>query len=91
LQQIGLSPDMRFNDDELEEYIIIKAIRDYNHCKFSSTELFLMEGIIKDVFTGSVNDIDLLKSDYGNLKELILQSFITEKLDYSKTMNAKCF
>jgi len=90
LQQIGLSPDMRFNDDELEEYIIIKAIRDYNHSKFSNTELYLMEGIIKDVFTGSVSDIDLLKSDYGNLKELILQSFITEKLDYSKTMNAKC-
>ena len=36
---------MRFNDDELEEYIVIKAIRDYNHCKFSSTELFLMEGV----------------------------------------------
>jgi hypothetical protein len=68
---------MRFDDDTLEDYIMIKAIRDYNFSKFSQIELYLIEGIIKDVFIGSVNDIDLLKSDYGQLKELILQSFIT--------------
>jgi hypothetical protein len=68
---------MRFDDDALEEYIIIKAIRDYNFSKFSQIELYLIEGIIKDVFIGSVSDIDLLKSDYGQLKELILQSFIS--------------
>ena len=67
---------MHFDDDELEEYIIIKAIRDYNHSKFSNQELFLIEGVIKDVFTGSVSELDLLQSDYGNLKELILQSFL---------------
>jgi hypothetical protein len=67
---------MQIDDDLLEEYIIIKAIRDYNHSKFSNVELFLIEGVIKDVFTGSVSELDLLQSDYGNLKELILQSFI---------------
>jgi GTP1/Obg family GTP-binding protein len=36
-----------------------------------------------------VSDIDLLKSDYGQLKELILQGFISQKLDYSQTMNKK--
>ena len=56
---------MRYDEDTLEEYIMIKAIRDYNHSKFSQTELYLIEGIIKDVFIGSVSDIDLLKSDYG--------------------------
>ena len=54
---------MQIDDDLLEEYIIIKAIRDYNHSKFSNVELFLIEGVIKDVFTGSVSELDLLQSD----------------------------
>ena len=58
-------------EEELEEYIILKAVRDYNHSKFATEEHVIIEGIIKDIFQGAVPDLDKPVQDYGNLKEAI--------------------
>jgi hypothetical protein len=39
---------------ELEEYIIVKAVKDFNTSKFSADMLHSINGIISDVFLGSV-------------------------------------
>jgi hypothetical protein len=41
---------MQYDEEELEEYIILKAVRDFNHSKFATEEHIIIEGIIKDVF-----------------------------------------
>lgn len=70
-RQIGIDPDQHYEEEELEEYIILKAVRDYNHSKFATEEHILIEGVIKDVFQGAVPDLDKPVQDYGNLKEAI--------------------
>ena len=50
LKQIGLEPDTTYSEEELEEYIILKAVRDFNHSKFATEEHIMIEGIIKDIF-----------------------------------------
>lgn len=57
---------------ELEEHIILKAVKDFNTSKFSRDQLFGIEGIINDVFLGSAPPIDLDRNDYSNLQELVL-------------------
>jgi len=49
-RQIGIFPEQDYDEDELEEYIILKAVRDYNHSKFSQDDHIIIEGIIKDIF-----------------------------------------
>ena len=49
-KQIGIDPANHYEEAELEEYIILKAVRDYNHSKFSLDDHIIIEGIIKDVF-----------------------------------------
>lgn len=66
-RQIGIDPDQVYEEEELEEYIILKAVRDYNHSKFAAEEHLLIEGAIKDVFQGSVPDLDKPVQDYTNL------------------------
>jgi hypothetical protein len=39
-----------YEEEELEEYIILKAVRDYNHSKFAEADHIIIEGVIKDVF-----------------------------------------
>lgn len=48
--QIGIDPDQNYDEEELEEYIVLKAVRDFNHSKFAFTEHILIEGAIKDIF-----------------------------------------
>ena len=43
---------MRFNDDELEEYIVIKAIRDYNLSKLYWIYYFICTIVSISVSTG---------------------------------------
>ena len=50
LAQIGIDESEDITENELEEYIIIKAIKDYNCSKFSRDQLANIEGIITDVF-----------------------------------------
>ena len=53
MAQIGLTDDLVDVDElELEELIIIKAIKDFNCSKFSRDHLLSIEGIISDVFKG---------------------------------------
>lgn len=49
-RQIGIDPDITYEEEELEEYIILKAVRDFNHSKFAIEEHIIIEGIIKDIF-----------------------------------------
>ena len=56
--QIGIDPDVAYSEEELEEYIVLKAVRDFNHSKFATTEHILIEGAIKDIFQGAVPDLD---------------------------------
>lgn len=88
-RQIGIDPEQEYQEDELEDHIILKAVRDYNHSKFATDEHIIIEGIIKDVFQGSVPDLDAPIQDYGNLQQAIHQSFELCKLDYTKTMKVK--
>lgn len=74
-RQIGIDPEQHYEEEELEEYIILKAVRDFNHSKFATEEHIIIEGIIKDIFQGSVPDLDKPIQDYGNLKEALHQSF----------------
>lgn len=57
-KSIGLNPDYERSEEELEEYIILKAVRDFNHSKFSAEEHIIVEGLIKDVFQSAIPDLD---------------------------------
>jgi hypothetical protein len=57
-RQIGIDPEIQYDEEELEEYIILKAVRDFNHSKFAIEEHIIIEGIIKDIFQGAVPDLD---------------------------------
>jgi hypothetical protein len=48
--QIGLDDLAEVEEVELEELIIIKALKDYNCSKFSQDQLTNIDGIINDVF-----------------------------------------
>lgn len=58
---------------ELEELIIIKAIKDFNCSKFSRDHLLSIEGIITDVFKEQENL--MVKSEYSCLGDLVRASF----------------
>ena len=81
----------KLTEVELEDYIIVKAVKDYNTSKFSHDMLNSIEGIIADVFLGSVPKLKAEGSNYSNLTELVFSSFMTHKLDYNKKMNEKAF
>lgn len=57
-KQIGLNPDSTYEEEELEEYIILKAVRDFNHSKFAGQDHIIIEGVIKDVFATAVPNLD---------------------------------
>lgn len=87
MKQIGLRAKEKISEIELEEYIIVKAVRDYNTSKFSHDMLHNINGIISDVFMGSVPKLSPNGSDYSNLTELVFASFNQHKLDFSSKMN----
>lgn len=43
-------------EGDLEEYILIKAIRDYNTCKFAHIEHSSIDGILRDVFIDKLSN-----------------------------------
>jgi len=88
-RQVGLDVTEHYDEDELEEYIILKAVRDYNHSKFAADDHVIIEGVIKDVFQNAVPDLDAPNVDYGNLREAIEQSCDFHKLDPSKTLKLR--
>ena len=88
-RQVGLEPSEDYDEDELEEYIILKAVRDYNHSKFAADDHVIIEGVIKDVFQSAVPDLDAPNVDYGNLREAIDQACEFHKLDPSKTLKLR--
>lgn len=92
-KQIGINPSANITERELEEYIILKAIRDYNHSKFPQSEQVIIEGIIRDVFSNNTRVKNLEKpiQDYGALKELVVQSFADQRLDYSRGQEIKAY
>ena len=67
MKQIGLKGDARMSETDLEERIILKAVKDFNTSKFSRDQLSGIEGIINDIFMGSAPPINLDKNDYSNL------------------------
>lgn len=75
MKQIGLKANQRVTEVELEEYIIVKAVKDYNTSKFSHDMLNSINGIISDVFLGSVPKLQPEGSNYSNLTELVFASF----------------
>lgn len=62
-------------EEELEEYIIVKAVKDYNTSKFSHDMLHQINGIISDVFLNATPKLRPDGSDYSNLTELVFASF----------------
>lgn len=91
MKQIGLKPTQKMSEVELEEYIIVKAVKDYNTSKFAHDMLHSINGIISDVFLGSVPKLRPEGSNYSNLTELVFASFKDHNLDYNKKMNDKAF
>ena len=91
MKQIGLRPNAKMSEVELEEYIIVKAVRDYNTSKFAHDMLQSINGIIEDVFLGSVPKLTKEGSNYSNLTELVFASFKDHNLDFNKNMNDKAF
>lgn len=83
MKQIGLKPGTRISETELEDYIIVKAVKDFNTSKFSADMLQSINGIISDVFLGSVPKLSSSGSNYSNLTELVFNSFQTHKLDFN--------
>lgn len=75
MKQIGLKPNAKMSEVELEEYIIVKAITDFNTSKFAHDMLAQINGIISDVFLGSVPKRQPQGSDYSNLTELVFSGF----------------
>ena len=75
MKQIGLRSREKIDEIELEEYIIVKAVKDYNTSKFSHDMLHSINGIISDVFLGSVPKLTKEGSNYSNLTELVFASF----------------
>ena len=65
----------KIDEIELEEYIIVKAVKDYNTSKFSHDMLNSINGIISDVFLGTVPKLTKEGSNYSNLTELVFASF----------------
>lgn len=88
-RQIGIDPDQTYEEALLEEYIILKAVRDFNHSKFAAEEHLLVEGAIKDVFQGAVPDLDKPTQDHGNLQNALRDSVAAQKLDCTSTLVAK--
>ena len=91
MKQIGLKPSQRLSEIELEEYIIVKAVKDFNTSKFSADMLQSINGIISDVFLGSVPKLRPQGSDYSNLTELVFSSFNHHHLDFNRKMNERAF
>ena len=69
----------------------MKAVKDYNTSKFSHDMLHSINGIIADVFLGSVPKLRAEGSNYSNLTELVFAAFKHHRLDYNKKMNDKAF
>jgi len=88
-KQIGIDPANQYEEAELEEYIILKAVRDYNHSKFALDDHIIIEGIIKDVFQNAIPDLDAPIQDYASLQECLYSAFTAQGYDYSKAMNVK--
>jgi len=75
-----------YTEEELEEFIVLKSLKNFNSSKLGSEENQILDGIIKDIFieASRVKDADILKEgDYGPLKQMIQQSFSYLHLDYS--------
>jgi len=85
--QIGLDEVQDVDEIELEELIIMKALKDYNCSKFSQDQLTNIDGIINDVFQNK----DIKSSEYSCLSELVKASFDTMKLDYNQKLETKAF
>jgi hypothetical protein len=66
-------------------------VKDYNTSKFSADMLHSINGIISDVFLGSVPKLRPEGSDYSNLTELVFASFQHHNLDFNRKMNEKAF
>lgn len=91
MKQIGLKPQQKMTEVELEDYIIVKAVRDYNTSKFSHDMLNSINGIITDVFLGAVPKLRPEGSNYSNLTELVFGAFKDHNLDFNRKMNEKAF
>lgn len=50
MEQIGLNENEEIDEAELEERIVIKALKDYNCSKFAQQHFVNIEAIINDVF-----------------------------------------
>lgn len=68
---VGIDPNAEYSEEQLEEFIVLKAVRDYNHSKFGQTDHVIIEGIIKDVFQDAIPDLDRPVQDYGNLEKCL--------------------
>jgi dynein heavy chain len=62
--------------DEVEDIVLLRALRDVNVPKFLAADLVLFENIILDLFPG----IKKPEVDYGNLTTAIKEATIAEGL-----------
>lgn len=88
--QIGLDDFIDVDEFQLEELIIIKAMKDFNCSKFASENLTNIEAIINDIFQNKSNP-NCKPSEYSTLQDLVKASFETKKLDYNAQLETKAF
>ncbi|RZF48033.1 hypothetical protein LSTR_LSTR002099 [Laodelphax striatellus] len=75
----------RENPDISEDLVLIRALRDSNLPKFLSDDAILFQGIMNDLFPGSV----LPERDYGALLEAIQEVLVSNSLQPEACSTAK--
>ncbi|CDW77756.1 dynein heavy chain axonemal [Stylonychia lemnae] len=82
-KQLGLDPRIKKTTElELENHIIMKAVKDYNESKFSIEDNKIYGQILKDVFQDQFKQENDVSKD-NNLKSCIKQTLIEMKYDVS--------
>ena len=64
----------RANPDQIEDAVLIRAMRDANVPKFLKDDLPLFSAIIQDLFPS----VEITENDYGNLK-VTIEKMIDER------------
>jgi len=75
IDELGLeSADMLTDDKRIEEFIVLRAIKDTNMPKFHDTDTIIFESICQDIFQTAMKT----KNKHSTLKNLI-ESVLIDK------------
>ena len=82
--QIGIRLEEEPTVEKIEEAIIVKAVQDFNVCKFKEQDHDLIISLIQNIFPNTKLDVKRnqeRETDFGNLTELFQLKMIDSKLE----------